>query len=335
MTAPRKPPGFATLVQDFFGDRLVNQQNVSPHTLAGYRDSFRLLLAYVGRLRRRSAGPLTLDDFDAPTILAFLNDLEVTRKNAVRTRNLRLAAIRAFMAYAASRDPTALPVIQRVLAIPGKRFDRPLLGYLTRPEIEAVLAAPDLGDWSGRRDRTLFTLMYNTGARVSEAIGWSRGDVLPGPSASIRIHGKGRKDRAVPLWKTSAKLLADWIVEVPAEPGSPLFANRFGRRLSRSGVDNRLQQAVAAASERCASLRTKTVSPHTLRHTTAMHMLQAGVEVTVIALWLGHESPETTHQYVEADLEMKRKVLDRLEEPPGKLPRREKKDSLLDFLERL
>ena len=177
--------------------------------------------------------------------------------------------------------------------------------------------------------------MYKTGARVSEAIGWSRGDITPGPSASIRIHGKGRKDRTVPLWKTSAKLVVDWLVEIPAEPGSPLFANRFGRRLSRSGVENRLRSAVAAASERCPSLRAKTVSPHTLRHTTAMHMLQAGVDVTVIALWLGHESPDTTHQYVEADVEMKRKVLDRLDEPSGKVPRPLKKDDLLDFLDRL
>jgi len=227
MTPPRKPSDFAKLVQDFFGDRLVNQQNVSPHTLAGYRDSFRLLLAYVGRRRRRSAAELALNDLDAPMVLAFLEDLESTRKNSVRTRNVRLAAVRAFMTYVASRDPTALPVVQRVLAIPCKRFHRPLLGYLTRPEIEAVLAAPDSKVRSGRRDRMLFTLMYNTGARVSEAIGWSRADVRSGPSASIRIYGKGRKDRAVPLWKTTAKLLASWVAEIPVDPGSPLFPNRF------------------------------------------------------------------------------------------------------------
>ncbi|CAN5547824.1 tyrosine-type recombinase/integrase [soil metagenome] len=335
MTPPRKPPDFAKLVQDFFGDRLVNQQSVSPHTLAGYRDSFRLLLAYVGRRRRRSAAELVLNDLDAPMILAFLEDLESTRKNSVRTRNVRLAAVRAFMSYAASRDPTVLPVVQKVMAIPCKRFHRPLLGYLTRPEIEAILAAPNPKDWSGRRNKILFALMYNTGARVSEAIGWSRADVRSGQSASIRIHGKGRKDRAVPLWKTTAKLLANWFAEIPVDPGSPLFPNRFEGRLSRSGVEDRLQRAVTAASERCPSLRTKTVSPHTLRHTTAMHMLQAGVDVTVIALWLGHESPETTHQYVEADIEMKRRILDRLEEPDGKIPRRPKKDDLIDFLDQL
>lgn len=335
MTLPRTGPDFARLVQDFFGDRLVNQQNASPHTVAGYRDTFRLLLAFIGRRRRRPPGELALGDLDAPTVLAFLQDLEVTRKNAVRTRNVRLAAIRAFMSYAASRDPGALPVAQRVLAIPCKRFDRPLLGSLTRPEIEAILESPDDSDWSGRRDRTLFTLMDNTGARVSEAVGWSRTDLRPGPTASVRIHGKGRKERAVPLWKTTAKLLAAWVEEIPVDPGGPLFPNRFGGRLSRSGVEDRLRRAVTAASGRCPSLRAKAVSPHSLRHTTAMHMLQAGVDVNVIALWLGHESPETTHQYVEADVEMKRRVLDRLDEPAGKVPRLSKKDGLLDFLDRL
>lgn len=335
MTHPGKPPDFGKIVQSFFGDRLVNQQNVSRHTLAGYRDSIRLLLDYVSQRRRRSVAKLALKDLDAPMVLAFLDDLEASRKNSIRTRNVRLAAVRAFMSYAASRDPTSLPVVHRVLAIPCKRFNRPLLGYLTRPEIEAILAAPDSKGWSGRRDRILFTLMYNTGARVSEAIGWSREDVCPEPSSSIRIHGKGRKDRVVPLWKTTAKLLANWVSEISVDPGSPLFPNRFKGRLSRSGVEDRLQKSVTIASEKCPSLRTKTVSPHTLRHTTAMHMLQAGVDATVIALWLGHESPETTHQYVEADIEMKRKILDRLDEPEGTIPRRKKKDVLLDFLDRL
>ncbi len=335
MTKRNHSPDFAMIVQDFFCDRLVNQQNVSPHTVAGYRDSFRLLLNYISCHRRRSPGSFTLADLDAPTILAFLNDLEVTRKNAVRTRNARLAAIRAFMAYAVSRDPSALPVSQRVLAIPSKRFDRPLLGHLTRTEIEAILAVPDSQSWSGRRDRALFTLMYNTGARVSEAIGWSRADLRLGSSASIHIHGKGRKERLVPLWRTTAKLITDWMLEIPIDSGGPLFPNRFGSRMSRSGVENRLHQTVASASKNCTSLQSKAVSPHILRHTTAMHLLQSGVDITVIAMWLGHESPETTHHYVEADLEMKRKVLDRLHEPPGKAPRHSKKDNLLDFLDRL
>lgn len=335
MTSSRRPQDFAVLVQNFFGDRLVSQQNVSPHTVAGYRDSFRLLLHFVSRHRRRSPAALTLDDLDAPTVLAFLEDLEQTRGNAVRTRNARLAAIRAFVSYAAACDLSAMPLTQRILAIPRKRFDRPLLGHLNRAEIEAILAAPNPADWSGRRDRALFTLMYNTGARVSEAIGWSHADLRLGPSASIRIHGKGRKERAVPLWKSTAKLLREWIAECNSVAGDPLFPNRFSQRLSRSGVEDRLQSAVSVATKVCPSLQKKTVSPHTLRHTTAMHLLQAGVDVTVIALWLGHESPETTHQYVEADVEMKRRVLDRLDEPKGKIPRRVKKGDLLDFLDRL
>jgi integrase/recombinase XerD len=335
MTLPRRSPDFPTLVQDFFCDRLMRQQNVSPHTIAAYRDTFRLLLAFLKRQRRRPPDQLTLEDLNAPTVLAFLDDLERTRGNAVRTRNARLAAVRAFVGYASARDPTALALAQQVLAIPRKRFDRPLVGHLTRDEMEAVLAAPDLGDWSGRRDRALFTLMYNTGVRVSEAIGLCRSDFRSAPSSSVQIHGKGRKDRVVPLWKTTSRLLDDWLMEIGSGDQIPLFPNRFGNRLSRSGVEDRLDRAVVVAQHRCPSLASKSVSPHTLRHTTAMHLLQSGIDVTVIALWLGHESPETTHQYAEADVEMKRRVLDRLDEPSQKKGLRTKTHGLLAFLDRL
>jgi len=335
MTSPRHTPNFATLVREFFCDRLINQQNVSPHTVAAYRDSFRLLLGFVRQHRNKTPATLTIDDIDAPTVLAFLDDLEAARDNAVRTRNARLAAIRAFVTYASARDPTALPVAQRILAIPSKRFDRPLLGHLTRPEVEAVLDAPDRTQWSGRRDRVLFTLMYNTGARVSEAIGLCRSDLTVGPVASVRIRGKGRKDRTVPLWKATASLLIAWLSEVAPGDQTPLFPNRHGGALSRSAVEDRLEQAVSVAATHCPSLQKKNISPHTLRHTTAMHLLQAGVDVTVIALWLGHESPETTHQYMEADVEMKRRVLNQLSEPDGKAARAPKADDLLTFLEKL
>jgi integrase/recombinase XerD len=335
MTASRRPPDFATRVQGFFCDRLVHQQNVSPHTLAAYRDTFRLLLAFLRRHRRRQNGDLTLDDIDAPKILAFLNDLEQSRGNKVRTRNARLATIRAFVTYASTCDPAALPMTQRVLAIPNKRFDRPLLGYLTRLEVEAILAAPDRTAWSGRRDRTLFAVMYNTGARVSEAIGLRREDLCCGPVTSVRVHGKGRKDRSVPLWKNTVALLKDWMLEIAPGERTPLFPNRHGLPMSRSGVEDRLQQAVTTASDACPSLRKKNVSPHTLRHTTAMHMLQAGVDLTLIALWLGHESLETTHLYVEADVETKRRILNKLDQPSVKKARRTKPDQLLDFLDKL
>lgn len=330
-----QPPGFAALVRDFFCERLLNQQDVSPHTIAAYRDTFRLLLAFLERQRRTSPCQLTLNDLDAPIVLAFLDDLETRRGNSVRTRNARLAAVRAFIAYASARDPTTLPLAQRVLAIPQKRFDRPLLGYLTRAEMEAVLDAPNRSTWSGRRDRALFLVMYNTGARVSEAVGLRRSDLEVGPATSVRIDGKGRKQRRIPLWKTTTALLTEWLKEIAAGENTPLFPSRRGFHLSRSGVEDRLQRAVAAATARCPSLKAKTVSPHTLRHTTAMHLLQSGVDVTVIALWLGHESPETTHQYVEADLEMKQRVLDRIDEPALQNDRRRKTDELLDFLENL
>jgi integrase/recombinase XerD len=221
------------------------------------------------------------------------------------------------------------------LAIPAKRFDRPLLGHLTRPEVDAVLAAPDATAWSGRRDRALFALMYNTGMRVSEAVGIRREDLLFGPCSSVRIRGKGRKERSVPLWKATARMVERWLTEVRGGADDPAFPNRFGKPMTRSGVEDRLARAVTIAAQACPSLSSKAVSPHTLRHSTAMHLLQSGVDVTVIALWLGHESPETTHQYVEADLEMKRPVLDRLDGPKCKEPRRAKPSGLVDFLNRL
>lgn len=335
MKRSSQPPGFPNLLRDFFCDRLLNQQNVSPHTVASYRDTFRLLFAFLLKERHMRPTELTLSEIDAPTVLKFLAHLESARGNSVRTRNARLAAIRAFVGYASTRDPTALPVAKRVLAIPQKRFDRPLLAYLTRTEMEAVLNAPNRTEWSGRRDHVLFTVMYNTGMRVSEAIGLRRSDIDIGPSASVRIHGKGRKDRCVPLWKATAALVKAWLAEKVYSDDAALFPNRHGHPLSRSGVDDRLYRAVTTAVDHCPALKEKNVSPHTLRHTTAMHLLQAGVDMTVIALWLGHESCETTHLYVEADLEMKRRVLDRIDAPPVKPQRRRKSDQLLNFLDGL
>lgn len=335
MKRSHQPPGFATLIRDFFCERLLNQQNVSPHTVSAYRDTFRLLLAFLQKRRRKPPAKLSLDDLDAPTVLAFLDYLEQQRGNCVRTRNARLAAIRSFIAYASARDPAALPLAQRVLAIPQKRFNRRLLGYLTRPEAEAVVNAPDQTQWSGRRDRAMLLVMYNSGVRVSEAIGLHRRDLHLGSSSHIHVHGKGRKDRRIPLWKSTALVLTEWLAETAATEDKPLFPNRHGQALSRSGVEDRLYQAVLRAAEGCPSLRVKNISPHTLRHTTAMHMLQADVDVELIALWLGHESSETTHQYVEADLEMKRRVLDRIEDLPIGTQHRKKPDELLDFLDRL
>jgi integrase/recombinase XerD len=330
-----KPLTFAVLIKDFFCDRLLNQQNVSPHTVAAYRDTFQILLKFLQQKRGKSPTALTLDEINASNILAFLDDLESGRGNSVRTRNARLAAIRAFVSYASAREPTYLPTAQRMLAIPQKRFDRRLLGYLTRPEIEALANAPDQSTWSGRRDQTLFLVMYNTGIRVSEAVGLLQNDICLGPSSFVRIRGKGRKERSVPLWTSTAARLRKWLTEIGGSEQSPLFPNRYGDPLTRSGVENRLQRAVSFAVKKCPSLRGKDVSPHTLRHTTAMHLLQAGVDITVIALWLGHESTETTHQYVEADMEMKKRVLDQIDSLTTSPKRMPKADPLVEFIKKL
>jgi site-specific recombinase XerD len=241
------------------------------------------------------------------------------------------------MRYAATRDIESLPSIQQVLAIPLKRFDRPLLEYLTQPEMEAILSAPDLSTWSGHRDFVMLSTFYNTGARVSEIIGLRTSDVSLDSVKCVRIYGKGRKERVVPLWKSTVKALKQWLpLAVRAgSPGSPLFPNRTGAALSRSGVEKRLAVAVKQATRQCPSLKGRRLSPHVLRHTTAMHLLQSGVDITVIALWLGHESPATTHLYVEANLAMKERALSMLQEPAIRNLRYRPNDRVLAFLDSL
>jgi site-specific recombinase XerD len=334
MSTIQSIPGFATIVREFFCERLIAQQNASARTVASFRDTFRLLLCFCRDCRGRAPTALTLEDMDVPLVLAFLDHLEQQRGNSVSTRNARLAALRSFLKYAAARDPTNLPVVQRVLAIPMKRFQRPLLGYLSREEMEAILAAPDATTWSGQRDRVLFALMYNTGVRVSEAIGIQRADVALNPSRTVKINGKSRKQRVIPLWGSTADRLKEWLPRISPSPESPLFPNAHGRPLSRSGVEDGLEEAVQTATATCATLKGRRISPHTLRHTTAMHLLQSGVDLSVIAIWLGHESTETTHLYLEANLAMKEKALARIEEVPGSPLRYHADDDLLRFLER-
>jgi len=334
-TAVSPTPSFAAVLQEFFVQRLRAQRNASPRTIASYRDAFRLLLRFIQATRRKSPTALTLADLDAPLVLGFLDHLERARRNTIRSRNARLAAIRSFLHYAALRDPTALPTIQRVLAIPMKRCDRPLLGFLSREEITAILAAPDRATWSGQRDHVLFATLYNSGARVSEIVGVRVADLSLARPAFLHLRGKGRKERQVPLWPSTAAQLTAWLPRIAREPDAPVFPNRTGRPLSRAGVAHRLRRAVATAAASCPTLKRRPISPHTLRHTTAMHLLQAGVDITVIALWLGHESPVTTHLYVEADLALKRRALDRLAEPPSRRPRHPVGDRLLAFLDGL
>ena len=326
---------FSNLLQDFFLQRLISQRSASAQTIASYRDSFELLLNFAERSIKRPASKMTLADLDAPLVLNFLDYLERERSNSPRTRNARLAAIRSFMRYASLRVPSSLAVAQRVLSIPAKRFDRPLLGFLSREEMEALLNAPDTNTWSGCRDAVLLAVLYNTGARVSEITALRVADVLLERELAIHLHGKGRKERVVPLWKNTAARLRDWINRIDNDPAKPVFCNRVGNRLTRSGVESRLQVAVTRATNHCPSLKNRKISPHTIRHSTAMHLLQSGVDLSVIALWLGHEDPATTHLYVEADLAMKEAALQRLQEPTQHRARYRASNSILAFLQSL
>ncbi len=325
----------ATLLRAFFLERLVAQRNASPQTVAAYRDSFRLLLEFAHQHIAKAPERLELNDVDAPLVLAFLDHLERDRHNTIRSRNARFAAIRSFMHFAAFKDPTALPSIQRVLAIPMKRFDKPLLGFLSKGEIQAILDAPPPDRWTGQRDRIMFATLYNTGARVSELTGLRVADVVLDGSACVHLHGKGRKDRSVPLWRTTTTQLRHWLPRIDSRPDRPLFPSAAGRRLTRPAVTARLRLAVQRAATQCPSLTNRHVSPHCVRHSTAMHMLQAGVDITVIALWLGHENPSTTHLYVEADLAMKERALQAVQSPRIKETRYRPTDRLLAFLQGL
>lgn len=310
---PRFPLGPA--LQRYFCEYLISQRDLSPRTVEAYRDTFKLLLRYLERQYHIKPDAVCLNDLDAPRVLAFLDDLERRRSNTVRTRNARLAAIRSFLRHAAADNPLLLPVAQPVLAIPVKRFERASVGHLTREQMQAILDTPDTTTFAGQRDRVLLTLMYNTGARVSELASLHIQDVSLESGASVHIRGKGRKHRSVPLWRQTVKLLRSWLRQLGGHPpDSPLLPNARGAPMTRSGIAQRLDVAVKRTATLFPALSTR-VSPHTIRHTTAMHLLQSGVELSVIAMWLGHESLQTTHQYLDADLESKKRALACLEAP--------------------
>jgi site-specific recombinase XerD len=330
------PPSFAALVQTYFAEYLTQQRALSAQTIAAYRDGFVLFLDFAEARLGKSPAAMALADITPELIMAFLDHLERQRHNAVRSRNARLAALRSFLKFAAHRDVASLQVIERALGVPVKRFERPMFGYLSREEMLAVIGRPD-ESWLGQRDHALFLLMYNTGARVSEIVGLKVGDVvLDAAAACVHLHGKGRKQRSVPLWHSTVKAVRAWVrFNHQFTAASPLLPSRDGRAMTRSNVTKRLLLAVRTASEHHPRLTQQRVSPHTIRHTTAMHLLQAGVDISVIALWLGHESPATTHHYVEADLTMKERALARLHEPDVKIQRYRAPDSLIDFLKTL
>lgn len=334
ITAP-KPPTFALLVQQFFTEYLVAQRALSPRTVASYRDALMLFLDFAHHKLGKEPSTLRLADVQPDLILAFLDHLEHERHNAVSSRNLRLTALRAFLKFAGRRDVLSLHVVERAMAVPMKRFERPMLGFLTREEMLAVLAQPG-ASWTSQRDHLLLVMLYNTGARVSEIVSVRVVDVVLDGAACVHLRGKGRKQRSVPLWQNTVKEIRAWLRCNPSLcDEAALLPSRNGRAMTRSSVAQRLAIAVQHATTECESLAKKTVSPHTLRHTTAMHLLQSGVPFNVIALWLGHESIATTHRYVEADLAMKEKALNRLEAPDTKLHRFHASDTLMRFLKTL
>ena len=325
----------APTLQAFFTDRLIRQRGASPHTVASYRDTWRLLLTFTTTRTGTPPSRLDLADLDAPLIGAFLDHLEADRGNSVRTRNNRLAAIHSLFRFAAPAHPEHAASIARVLAIPPKRFDRAVITYLTEPEVDALLAACDQTTWTGRRDHALLALAVQTGLRISELTGLTHADVHLGPGAHVACHGKGRKDRITPLSRATITVLHDWISEPPDDPGAPLFPTRRGQALSRDAIEHRITVYAALAAEQCPTLRGKTVTAHTLRHTTAMRLLHAGVDTAVIALWLGHVSIETTQIYLHADLHIKEQALARTR-PEGTRPGRyQPPDTLLAWLEHL
>jgi site-specific recombinase XerD len=324
------------LVQEFFYERLQSQQGCSAHTVASYRDALRLWMGFLQEQTGRGPSQQRLADWTSHRVSAFLQWLERHRQCSVRTRNQRLAALRAFLRYVEQQEPTALAVTQPILAIPLKRFDRPVLGFLSRSEVHAILASADLTSPGGRRDHLLIRLLYNTGARISELLALQRHHVCPQPGMTVvEITGKGRKQRTVPVWSSVARQLKSHLAHLPSQPGTPLFANRFGQPLTRSGFAKRLAQLLLRARQRCPSLVNRTISPHTFRHTTAMHLLQAKVDISVIALLLGHQSPATTHHYIELDLPMKERTLKKIQAPPHTRARFKPTDKVLAFLDSL
>jgi integrase/recombinase XerD len=325
----------APILEAFFTDRLARQRHASHHTIAAYRDTFRLLLDHAHTSTGLAPSRLDLADLDAPLIAAFLDHLEQQRSNSVRTRNARLAAIHSLFGYAAPRHPEHAAVIERVLAIPTKRFDKALITYLTAAEADALIAAPDVSTWTGRRDRALLAVAAQTGLRVSELTGLCLRDVHLRTGAHVTCHGKGRKDRITPLTPAITELLRAWLAERGGEPDHPLFPTRTGQPLSRDAVEHRIKIHSAAAAATCPSLTSKTVTAHVLRHTAAMRLLEAGVDTTVIALWLGHEQVDTTTIYLHADLAIKQRALARTT-PANIAPGRYRPpDPLLAFLEAL
>ena len=327
---------FPRLLQSFFSQRLMAQRQASSHTIAAYRDTFRLLLQFAQKRLHKAPSQLGLEDLDASLIGAFLDDLQKHRQNGARSRNLRLTAVRSFFRYAALESPAHAAIIQRVLAIPNQRQPRAMVAFLTREEIDALLAATNRQTWLGRRDHAFLLTAVQTGLRLSEMTALRHQDIWLDTGPHVRCVGKGRKERCTPLAKSTVVVLKAWIREQGRDDGKTLFPSiRSGGLLSAVGVQHMLARHVAVARKTCPTLRNKRVSPHVLRHTAAMELLQAGVDRAVIALWLGHESVETTQIYLDADLALKEQILAKTKPIRGKRGRYQPNDELLAFLKNL
>ena len=322
-------------LQAFFTDRLVRQRHASPRTVAAYRDTCRLLLHFVHMQTGKTPSAVDWQDLDVPLVTAFLDHLEIERDNGPRTRNARLAAVRSLFRYASLRHPEHAALIQRVLAIPQKRFEKKIVSFLTPVEIVALLDAPDTTRWEGRRDRALMLIGIQTGLRLSEILGLNCGDVSLNTGAHVRCEGKGRKERCVPLTKATVAVLRVWLRERQGGLDEPLFPTRAGRRLSPDAIERRVTIHAAAATQRAPSLVGKHLTPHVLRHTSAMQLLQAGVDSSVIALWLGHADSRSTQAYLHADLTIKERALARTTPASVRPGRYHPSDPLLTFLEGL
>jgi integrase/recombinase XerD len=325
----------APSLQSWFTDRLIRERDASPHTIASYRDTIRLLLTYASETLGVEPSKLDLDQLDAPLIGAFLDYLETDRGCGARTRNTRLAAIRTFYRYCMLRHPEHAATIERVLQIGPKRHDRGLVTFLTEAELDALIEAPDCSSWTGRRDHAIIILLAQTGLRASELTGLRCGDIHLGTGAHATTTGKGRKQRITPLTKQTAAVLRVWLAERGSPPSEPLFPTSTGKPLTRKALARRIGKHATRAAERCQSLSAKTITPHVLRHTAAMRLLHAGVDTTVIALWLGHEQVETTQMYLNADLALKERALARTKPLDSKPGRYRPPDALLGFLDGL
>lgn len=325
----------SALVQQFFMDRLYAQMEASPHTIASYRDTFRLMLKFAGEQTGKSPMALTVNDLNAERIGLFLDDIENSRKNSARSRNTRLAAIRSFFRFVALHEPAFMFHCQKILAMPSKRHIKRSIDFLSAQEMQALLNAPDRSTWIGRRDQAILTLALQTGLRASELVNLKCSDVVLQTGAHVRCEGKGRKQRATPLRQETVTVLSNWLKERRGAVHDPLFPSLHGNKMSRDALEHLVKRHIATAAKSCSSLIGKRVSPHVLRHSTAMDLLHHGIDQTVIALWLGHESVETTQAYIHADMQLKEKALAKMSSPAVHPSRYKPDDQLLSFLEGL